>query len=161
MSGVCTQAHEGINMPPTSAQAGTCQPCLPSHISSRDRSQIALPRWPGAAHWVSRRRCRSDHRISAVASEPGLQSGVEHCPSGSSMPTGPARGLLGRRAECRVLDQLLERVRGSQSQVLVLRGEAGVGKTALVDYLVERGSGCRVVRVAGVESEMELAFAGV
>lgn len=77
------------------------------------------------------------------------------------MPTGPARGLLGRRAECRVLDQLLERVRGSQSQVLVLRGEAGVGKTALVDYLVERGSGCRVVRVAGVESEMELAFAGV
>src|SRR5690606_8345238 len=52
-------------------------------------------------------------------------------------------------------------VRGSQSQVLVLRGEAGVGKTALVDYLVERGSGCRVVRVAGVESEMELAFAGV
>jgi len=77
------------------------------------------------------------------------------------MSADPAHGLLGRHAECRVLDQLLERVRRSRSQVLVLRGEAGVGKTALVDYLMARGSGCRVVRVAGVESEMELAFAGV
>jgi hypothetical protein len=44
---------------------------------------------------------------------------------------------------------------------LVLRGEAGVGKTALLDYLVECASGCRIARAAGVESEMELAFAGL
>jgi DNA-binding CsgD family transcriptional regulator len=45
--------------------------------------------------------------------------------------------------------------------VLVLRGEAGVGKTALLEYLVDRASGCRIARAAGVESEVELAFAGV
>ena len=52
-------------------------------------------------------------------------------------------------------------VRSGQSRVLVLRGEAGVGKTALLEYLVERASGCRIARAAGVESEMELAFAGL
>jgi hypothetical protein len=45
--------------------------------------------------------------------------------------------------------------------VLVLRGDAGVGKTALLEYLLERSSGCRIARAAGVESEMELAFAGL
>jgi Flp pilus assembly CpaF family ATPase len=69
--------------------------------------------------------------------------------------------LLGRRAECHALDRLLERVRTGESGVLVLRGEAGSGKTALLQYLLARASGCRVARVAGVESEMELAFAGV
>jgi DNA-binding CsgD family transcriptional regulator len=52
-------------------------------------------------------------------------------------------------------------VRAHHSRVLVLRGEAGIGKTALMDYLATNSSGCHVVRVAGVESEMELAFAGV
>ena len=47
------------------------------------------------------------------------------------------------------------------SRALVLRGEAGVGKSALLDYLLERASGCRVARAVGVESEMELAFAGL
>jgi DNA-binding CsgD family transcriptional regulator len=69
--------------------------------------------------------------------------------------------LRGRRSECDSLGRLLEHVRGGQSQVLVLRGEAGVGKTALLEYLVAKASGCRVARAAGVESEMELAFAGV
>jgi DNA-binding CsgD family transcriptional regulator len=55
----------------------------------------------------------------------------------------------------------LDEVRAGRSRVLVLRGEAGVGKTALLDYLEERASGCRVVRAAGVESEMEIAFAGL
>src|SRR6266511_2991479 len=69
--------------------------------------------------------------------------------------------LRGRRNECESLDRLLEDVRGGQSRVLVLRGEAGVGKTALLEYLVDNASGCRIARAAGVESEMELAFAGV
>lgn len=70
-------------------------------------------------------------------------------------------GLLGRRSECEMLDQMLADVRTHQSRVLVLRGEAGVGKTALMDYLADTSAHCRVVRVAGVEAEMELAFAGV
>src|SRR5207302_1916730 len=48
-----------------------------------------------------------------------------------------------------------------RSAVLVVRGEAGIGKTALLDYLVDRSSGCRVVRAVGVQSDMELAFAGL
>ena len=69
--------------------------------------------------------------------------------------------LRGRRIECAALDRLLEDVRAQQSRVLVLRGEAGVGKTALLEYLMANASGCRIARAAGVESEMELAFAGV
>jgi hypothetical protein len=75
----------------------------------------------------------------------------------------PPRGdeLRGRQSECASLDRLLEDVRGGQSRILVLRGEAGVGKTALLDYLAVSGSGCRIARSAGVDSEMELAFAGL
>jgi DNA-binding CsgD family transcriptional regulator len=69
--------------------------------------------------------------------------------------------LLGRHSECEALDRLLEDVRGQRSRVLVLRGEAGVGKTTLLEYLAANASGCRVARAAGVESEMELAFAGL
>jgi len=69
--------------------------------------------------------------------------------------------LRGRSRECESLDRLREELAAGQSQVLVLRGEAGVGKTALLEYLVANASGCRVARAAGVESEMELAFAGV
>jgi DNA-binding CsgD family transcriptional regulator len=60
-----------------------------------------------------------------------------------------------------VLDRQLQRVRAGERSVLVLRGEAGVGKTALLQYVAERASECRIARVAGVESEMELAFAGL
>jgi DNA-binding CsgD family transcriptional regulator len=71
------------------------------------------------------------------------------------------RGLLGRRSECETLDRLVRSVRSGQSRVLVLRGEAGIGKTALLEYCVERASGSRIARAAGVESEMELPFAGL
>ena len=70
-------------------------------------------------------------------------------------------GLLGRRQECARLTELLTETRACRSQVLVLRGEAGIGKTALLEFLVGRAAGCRVGRVAGVESEMELAHAGL
>jgi DNA-binding CsgD family transcriptional regulator len=77
--------------------------------------------------------------------------------------SNPHRGheLRGRRSECTSLDLLLEDVRVQQSRVMVLRGEAGVGKTALLEYLAANASGCRIARSAGVESEMELAFAGL
>ena len=60
-----------------------------------------------------------------------------------------------------MLDRLLAAVRAGESRALVLGGEPGVGKTALLEYVVERASGCRVARAAGVESESELAFAGL
>jgi DNA-binding CsgD family transcriptional regulator len=60
-----------------------------------------------------------------------------------------------------VLDELLDAVRGGAGRALVVRGEPGVGKTALLDYLAEQASGCRVALVAGVEAEMELPYAGV
>jgi DNA-binding CsgD family transcriptional regulator/tetratricopeptide (TPR) repeat protein len=60
-----------------------------------------------------------------------------------------------------MLDRLLDAVRAGESRALVVRGEAGVGKTALLDHLVDRAQGCRVARASGVESEMELPFAGL
>ena len=60
-----------------------------------------------------------------------------------------------------VLSGLASAVRAGESRVLVVRGEAGVGKTALLDYLAGQAQGCRVVRAAGVQSEMEFAFAGL
>ena len=68
---------------------------------------------------------------------------------------------MDRQAERDVLDQLINAVQAGGSRVLVVRGEPGVGKSALLDYLAGRAAGCRVVRAAGVESEMELAFAGL
>ena len=77
----------------------------------------------------------------------------------SSRVRGPE--LHGRRVECDLLDHLLASARAGDSQVLVVRGEAGIGKTALLDYAAQRAAGCRVVRASGAESEMELAFAGL
>src|SRR4051795_7714437 len=69
--------------------------------------------------------------------------------------------LLGRADERALLDRLLENVRAGQSAVLVVRGEAGVGKTALMHYCARQASGFRVAKLGGVESEMELPFAGL
>jgi DNA-binding CsgD family transcriptional regulator len=69
--------------------------------------------------------------------------------------------LQGRRTECAALDRLLEAARGGHSGVLVVRGEAGVGKSALLEYAREAASEFRVTQAAGVESEMELPFAGL
>jgi AAA ATPase domain len=69
--------------------------------------------------------------------------------------------LRGREVECATLDRLVDDVRAGRSSVLVLRGESGHGKTALLDYAHGQASGCRVARVVGVDSEMELAFAGL
>ena len=69
--------------------------------------------------------------------------------------------LLGRRDECAALDQLVADVLASSSRVLVLRGEAGVGKSALLGYLSDRIGGWHVARAVGVESEMELPYSGL
>jgi len=71
------------------------------------------------------------------------------------------RLLLGRRTEREALDRLLAGTRAGNSRVLVLRGDPGVGKTALLHYVAEQASDCRIMQVAGVESEMELAYAGL
>src|SRR5690242_15001460 len=72
-----------------------------------------------------------------------------------------AAGLTGRRSERRALDRFVAGVRAGEGRALVLRGEPGAGKTALLDYLADRAAGCLVARAAGVQSEMELAFAGL
>jgi DNA-binding CsgD family transcriptional regulator/tetratricopeptide (TPR) repeat protein len=82
-------------------------------------------------------------------------------------PGAPARRravpLIGREGECARLDQLVAEVQSGQSQALLVHGQAGVGKTALLEYLAGRGTdgACRVLTAAGVQSEMELAFAGL
>src|SRR5207253_5186722 len=80
-----------------------------------------------------------------------------------SPPRGRSTHLIGRDTERHVLGRLLETVRGGESRALVVHGETGVGKTALLDYFAARVSdaGCRVVSAAGVQSEMELAFAAL
>ena len=80
----------------------------------------------------------------------------------AGFPAGErAAGLTGRRAECGVLDRLVEAVQAGESRALVAVGEPGVGKTALLEYLAGRAPGCQVARASGVQSEMELAFAGL
>ncbi len=69
--------------------------------------------------------------------------------------------LVGRRAECAVLDRMLRAVRSGESRVLVVQGEAGAGKTALLRYLTEEAADCRVLSTAGDQSDIELAFGGL
>src|ERR1700731_1854037 len=69
--------------------------------------------------------------------------------------------LLDRLPERAALSQLLDTARAGRSGVLVMRGEPGIGKTALLEYAIGSAAGLRVARVAGVESEMELAFAAL
>jgi len=75
--------------------------------------------------------------------------------------SGNSLALTDRKGERGVLDRLVDAVRAGDSRVLVVRGDPGVGKTALLNYLALNASECKVVRVAGVQSEMELAFAGL
>jgi len=73
----------------------------------------------------------------------------------------PGERLVGRNREQDAIRRLLQAARGGTGAVLVLHGEAGVGKTALLDYAVETGGDLRTVRTAGVEGEMELPFAAI
>src|SRR5215211_4553375 len=75
--------------------------------------------------------------------------------------SGRRASLRGRTQERALLDGLVSALREGESRSLILRGEAGIGKTALLDYLVESASNVTVARAEGVESEMELAFASL
>src|SRR5258708_4871445 len=79
----------------------------------------------------------------------------------STSGSRPGTGLLDRHGERAVLDGVVDQARWGSSAVLVVRGEPGIGKTALLDYAAGRAVGFRVIRAWGVESEMELAFAGL
>ncbi|ADJ47394.1 LuxR family transcriptional regulator fused with ATPase domain [Amycolatopsis mediterranei S699] len=70
-------------------------------------------------------------------------------------------GFLGRTSECRRLDEMLAQARDGRSAVLVIRGEAGIGKTSLLRYAARQAAGLRVVDVAGVQAEMELPDSGI
>jgi DNA-binding CsgD family transcriptional regulator len=69
--------------------------------------------------------------------------------------------LVGRHDECRALEDMLAAVRAGESRALVICGSAGMGKTALLDEAARFASDCQVVRIAGIESEMEFAFAAL
>ncbi len=76
-------------------------------------------------------------------------------------PPAESQALLGRRHESAALDGLLEAVRNGRGGVLVIHGEAGIGKTALLDHATRSAPDLRVLRISGVESEEELAFAAL
>ena len=77
------------------------------------------------------------------------------------MVVGRAPSFRGRARERATLDGMLDSVREGASAVLVIRGEAGIGKTALMQYCARQASGCRVTQIAGVESELEMPLAAV
>src|SRR5262245_37780650 len=77
------------------------------------------------------------------------------------MAVTTASGFLDRTSEREAVDRLLVQGREGQSGVLVIRCEAGIGKTALLRYAARQASGLRVAQVTGVEAEMELPFAGI
>src|SRR6516162_9005963 len=129
---------------PASSTRMRC-PSGPGTRAARMRAVVS------AAGWLLRVVCWPGARYSVGAVE---------VPAG--FPAGErAAGLTGRRAECGVLDRLVEAVQAGESRVLVAVGEPGVGKTVLLEYVAGRASGCQVARASGVQSEMELAFAGL
>src|SRR3954469_19619369 len=103
-------------------------------------------RWPGS----------TDHVRAAVARPQRKRDQVHDLVTGRRQMS-----LRGRSHECGEIDRLVREVSSGQSGALVLRGEPGVGKTALLHYAVESASGLTVVRSVGVESEMELPFAAL
>src|SRR5215210_6096344 len=72
-----------------------------------------------------------------------------------------SRVILGREEECARVEELLETAGGGRSAALLLRGDAGIGKTALCDFAVSRAAPVLVLRARGVPAEAELAFAGL
>ena len=122
----------------------------PPERRDQERSREAATAWS----WRTPRA-----RSTFVERLPWLRMAVAH--GWPQSRCGPLVILRGRRREPAVFDGLLEGVRSGRSGVLVVWGEAGVGKTALLESALTSVGDLRVLRVVGVESEMELAFAGL
>src|SRR6202047_1821298 len=93
----------------------------------------------------------------AVAARPDVQRDEGRAAAGGR----PPGGLRGRSRELEQLGRLLTGIRSGHSGVVVVRGEAGIGKTALLEQLIEQAAGCMVALAAGVQADMELPFAGL
>src|SRR5262249_60067411 len=90
---------------------------------------------------------RGRRELACVMASPGLQQ--------------PAVQLLGRERECAVIDRVLADAGGGAGGALAVRGEAGIGKSALLDYARQRAAPMVVLSAVGVEAESDLAFAGL
>ena len=97
-------------------------------------------------------------RPTGLAGLPGL---FRRGPAANGILMDPDVRLIGRDTERRVLDRLLEDVRAGTSRALVVHGEAGAGKTALLDYVARRAPDCRVVSTTGAQAETDFGFAAL
>ena len=154
---VARLARDGLSNAEIGARLFISQHTVAYHLR-KVFTKLGITSRSAARAGAARRRRRQASWLKPVGSSLALGS-VVLMAIGQSAP-GELM-LRGRRDECAVLDRLREGARAGRSGVLVLRGEAGVGKTALLDYAIGSASDMRVVRAAGVESEMELAFAAL
>src|SRR4029453_1623126 len=122
---------------------------------SRDGPPVAPVRVTGRMPGCAPGRGAGPGWTPLVRSERAITGEAHHASVQASIDSDSR--LQDRRAEREALAGLIARAREGTSGTLVVRGEAGVGKTALLDVLLAGAAGCRVVRTSGVESEMELA----
>src|SRR5262249_20623872 len=138
------------------AHVGGSGPQLATAVRPRAREGPRRSIDPNGARSTSRAArqasCRTGARLLACDLLP-MESRV--------LGSGRQATMRGRAGECALLDDLVSAVRRAESRSLVIRGEAGSGKTALLEHLIELGSDLSVVRALGVESEMELAYASL
>jgi DNA-binding CsgD family transcriptional regulator len=128
-------------------------------MDTENTDRLNRCRVPGVS-WFRPERTARVARDSGTCVAPPRRRGDDPKQSVLKQTTPPLR-LLGRQRECEELDGLLGDVLAGRSRTVLLRGEAGVGKTALLSYLSERVADSQVARAAGVESEMELPYSGL
>jgi DNA-binding CsgD family transcriptional regulator len=148
---------------PTHGAVGERATSSRSVAAAGPRSEFAAePEQIGGLRLPGRSAGRDTHDRRPVPTHALAHGDTEAVALVRAIATGDSEpGLRGRRRESRALYRLLASVRAGQSGVLVLRGESGVGKSALLEYLVGRTAECHVLRAAGAESEVELAYAGL
>src|SRR5215216_6213089 len=147
------RAEGGFMVPPRSHPARSPAPAKPRALHpGLPGSSPGPTALPCSSRAASALRDAADARKVAIVDASVVYGCLE-------MNANPGLGFLGRTSERGQLDALLANVREGQSAVLVIHGEAGIGKTALLRYAARQASGFRVARIAGVEAEMELPFA--